>query len=414
MNLRFLKTIAAPVALLAAASMASGQFAQDKFAQDNGCSLYSCSDFPGDQWPTDPVPATSVSIGNPTGITVDPKGNVYIAGPSIVFKLDPSGKLTRIAGNGHNGYSGDGGQARDALLGFPSAVPNDPIDFWDVAGSLASDASGNLYIADFFNSRVRKIASDGVISTVAGEGFAKPFGWTAGVAWMPTRGPRETRRPQDSSTYRPTVGAAGDLYAVGSYDTVWKVDSGGSTRILDNNCGHPEKLGVCVPYGLATDRNGNVYVADSGNSRVLQRSSDGDITVVVGRFCAAHCGSSSGDGGPAASATLSEPYGLAVDAAGNLFIVDTYSNRIRKVSPDGIITTVAGRGPAYGYQYKGGYSGDGGPAIDAELNLPHAVAVDAAGNIYIADTENFRIRKVSVQGIITTVAGNGSWCCAGQ
>jgi hypothetical protein len=102
-------------------------------------------------------------------VAVDNNGNLYIAGPSIVFKVDPSGMLTRIAGNGHNGFSGDGGPATDALLGFPRASANDPIDFWDVVGSLAIDSSGNVYIADFFNNRIRRITSDGTISTVAGD-----------------------------------------------------------------------------------------------------------------------------------------------------------------------------------------------------------------------------------------------------
>jgi sugar lactone lactonase YvrE len=102
---------------------------------------------------------------------------------------------------------------------------------------------------------------------------------------------------------------------------------------------------------------------------------------------------------------------VAADAVGNLYIADTYNNRIRKVSTDGIITTVAGGGPSYSFEYRGGYSGDGGPATDAELNLPHGVAVDADGNIYIADSENYRVRKVDRDGVITTVAGNGLWCC---
>jgi DNA-binding beta-propeller fold protein YncE len=140
---------------------------------------------------------------------------------------------------------------------------------------------------------------------------------------------------------------------------------------------------------------------------------DGNLTVVAG--CTSFlstCSDGLGDGGPATAAMLSDPYGVALDAAGNLYITDTYKNRIRKVSPDGIITAVAGRGPSYGYYYHGGYSGDGGAATDAELNLPHGVAVDPAGNIYIADTQNYVVRKVTPDGIISSVAGNGSWCCS--
>jgi hypothetical protein len=139
-------------------------------APNYGSKFYSYVNFPGDAWPTVPVSATSVSIGNPTGVAVDASGNVYIAGPSIVFKLDSGGMLTRIAGNGRNGYSGDGGLATDALLGFPRAVPNDPIDWGDVMSSPAFDSAGNLYFTDMFNNRVRKVTPDGIITTVAGNG----------------------------------------------------------------------------------------------------------------------------------------------------------------------------------------------------------------------------------------------------
>jgi len=325
-------------------------------------------DFPGETWPGYPVPATSVPIGNPTGLAVDSTGNVYIAGPSIVFKLDPSGMLTRVAGNGHYGFSGDGGPATDALLGFPRGTPYDPIDFDDIVGSLAADSSGNLYIADFFNNRVRKITGDGVISTVAGAGFENPFGWPGGVA-------------VDAQTSQ--------VYAAGTFDTLWQLGPGDPTALMGNNCGHPDVLGLCGPYGVAVDGNENVYVADNLNDRVLKRSPDGNITIFA--------------------TALSGPYGISIDGLGNLYVADTYNNRIVKILPDGTVTTIAGRGPSYGRYYKGGYSGDGGWAIDAELYLPHAVAVDAAGNVYIADSENFRVRKVTPDGIITTVAGNGTW-----
>jgi sugar lactone lactonase YvrE len=298
-------------------------------------------------------------------------GAVYIAGPSIVFKLDASGMLTRIAGSGHYGYSGDGGPARAALLGFPRAVPHDPIDFSDVVGSLATDASGNLYIADFFNNRVRKVTPNGLIFTAAGGGpaFDHTFRWPGGVA----------------------VDSTGTLYVTGVYDGLWQITPDSAiTALIPNDCGRPQQPGVCVPYGVAADARGKVYVADTGNCRIVAISPDGTIAAVAGDERPSHglvftCGFS-GDGGPATTAAMNDPYSVAVDTSGNLYIADTYNNRIRKVAKDGVITTVAGRGPSYGFGYKGGYSGDGGPATDAELNLPHGVAVDAAGAIYIADT----------------------------
>ena len=162
------------------------------------------------------------------------------------------------------------------------------------------------------------------------------------------------------------------------------------------------------PSGVAVDSSGNIYIADQQNNRIRKVDTSGVITTVAGNGTAGY----SGDGGPATSAELDDPSGVAVDASGNLYIADSLNSVIRKVSPSGIITTVAGNGynrlgtgqPAFN---DGGYSGDGGPATTAELNNPYAVAVDASGNLYIADTYNHRIRKVDTSGVITTVAGNG-------
>jgi len=150
-------------------------------------------------------------------------------------------------------------------------------------------------------------------------------------------------------------------------------------------------------YGVAVDSQGNVYVADSGNNRVFLASTNGNISIVAGNGTRGL----SGDGGPAVSASLAAPLGVAVDASGDVFIADSQNSRIRKVSASGIITTFAGLG-SYGFL------GDGGPATSAELAAPSGVAVDASGNLFIADTNNNRIRKVSASGVITTVAGNGT------
>src|SRR5580700_748642 len=148
---------------------------------------------------------------------------------------------------------------------------------------------------------------------------------------------------------------------------------------------------------LAVDGSGNVYVADLNSNMVMQASQSGVVTVVAGNGLAGF----SGDGGPGVHASLDGPQAIALDPSGNLYIADTFNNRIRKLAPNGTITTVAGTG-------KPGYSGDGGAAASASLYLPTGVATDLSGNLYIADYQNKRIRKVTPGGIITTVAGNGA------
>ncbi len=306
---------------------------------------------------------------------------------------------TRIAGNGTNGDSGDGGPAIDAVLGFPRAFADDPIDFWDVVGNLAVDHFGTVYIADSFNNRVRKLTPDGMISAFAGSGQAGNSG-DGGLA--------------TAATFRETTGVAadgaGNVYVVDSNSRVRKVLPSGVIEAIPGlgavwGCAEGPSA-PCVPSSAAVDLSGNLYVADTGACRVQKLSSDGRVTTVAGYPSpgggGARCGNGV-DGVPATDTLLNGPYGVAVDGFGNIYVADTYNNRIRKISVDGIITTVAG----------GGYSGDGGPATSAALNRPHGVAVDAVGNIYIADTENFRVRKVSTDGIITTVAGNGAFCCQG-
>ena len=326
---------------------------------------YTISTVAGGALPAVPQDATAVSIGNPTGIAADSAGNIYFTGPSVVFKLGPGGLLTRVAGNGGGGYSGDGGPARQGQLNFPRAYPYDVIDWDEIVSNLAVDSLGNLYIADTMNDRIRKVDTNGIIMTVPGTEGWQGFG----------------------------VDRNGDVYSV-SRAGIQKFSASGQ---VPTNA-PPAGIGAVRLYS-AFDNAGNLYIADTFRCSVQRVGADGTITLIAGDARPNQYGPCgfSGDGGPATTAALSYPYGVALDAVGNVYIADTGNHRIRKVSPDGIINTVAG----------GGYSGDGGPATDAKLNSPHGVAVDNNGNVYIADTENFRIRKIGSDGIITTVAGNG-------
>ena len=234
--------------------------------------------------------------------------------------------VTTVAG----AYVGDGKPATSAALQNPLYA--------------AMDQAGNLYIADNFAHRIRKVGAGG-ISTVAGTGFG---------------------------------GFSGD---------------GGPASAAR----------IKFPAGVTIDVNQNVIFSDSGNNRIRKISSDGTISTIAGTGQAGF----SGDGGPATSARLNDPYGLAADTAGNLYIADQGNQRIRKIDAAGIIHTVAGTGVA-------GFGGDGGPAISALVNSPHGVGVDTSGNLYIADTENFRVRKVDSAGVITTIAGSGGAGCTGD
>ena len=210
--------------------------------------------------------------------------------------------------------------------------------------SVAVDHAGNIYFADLTNFRVRKVDPSGTITTVAGCGQV-------------------------------TTPCA--LVGLGD--------------------GGPATAPFMGPFDVAVDSAGTLYIADDGHQSIRKVDSSGIITTVAGNGKAGF----SGDGGPATGAALNGPGGIAFDSAGNLYIADLSNNRIRKVDTAGIITTVAGNGV-------NGFSGDGGPATSAALANPHAVAVDSAGNLYIADTNNFRVRKVNSAGIITTFAGTGT------
>jgi sugar lactone lactonase YvrE len=259
---------------------------------------------------------------------------------------------------------------------------------------VAADAAGYIYIADRLNNRIRKVDAAGNMSTVAGNGTG---GYTAdGIA------------ATASALFNPTgiaTDGAGNLYiADKSNNRIRKVAPSGiittiagtGTNGNTGDGGPATNATIANPYGLATDAAGNVYIADQGNNRVRRIDAAGIITAFAGTGTTGF----SGDGGAATGATFRNPYAIACDAAGNVFIADVDNQRIRKVSPTGTISTIAGNGT-------GGYGGDYGPATDAQLYEPIGVAVDATGTIYIADAWNHRIRGVTSVGQITTLAGTG-------
>jgi len=334
--------------------------------------------------PQDNIPATSAQIGPISGIALDPSGNLYIpdyawvpltinglSGAASSFEAGrlrkvSNGIITTIAGSDF--VAGDGGVATGAQLITPSGV--------------AFDNGGNLFVTDSTNNVVRDISS-GFIGTLIGDRAVI----------------RDTGSGPDSSAslLNPTA------VATDSSGNVYIADAA-SERVLEVMKGTFSTLATNVfPIALALDPSGNVYF-NSGNSIV--EYSNGNMTTIAGGTARGYAG----DNGPAISAQFAAPSGLAIDSSGNIYIADTGNQRIRRIS-NGTITTVAGNGTA-------GFSGDNGPATSAQLNLAppfelypgllSGLAVDSAGNLYIADAGNQRIRMVSAAGIISTIAGNGA------
>jgi len=443
--------------------------------------------------------ATSAVLLYPQGVAVDGSGNVYIADCSNnrIRKVSTSGIITTIAGTGVQGSGGDGGAATAAQLNNPYGV--------------AVDATGNVYIADTYNYKIREVNTSGIISTIAGNGTdgytgnggpatAAEFGNIYGIAvsssgniYVPDQNYNVVRLFKVGGNVsvfagNGTLGFSGDgnsatgaeLYypievAVDNSNNVYIADAGNNRvrKVSTSNVittfagngnstysgdgGAATAAGVYYPWGVSTDAAGNVYISDSRDNRIREVNTSGTISTIAGNGTLGF----TGDGGPATAAELNSPSGIAVvstgaimyivdnyrirqvngstistyagggigdsepataaelniappsgnssytvseiatDATGNMYIADFNNNRIRKISSTGIISTVAGNGTV-------GYSGDGGNAIAAELNVPRGVAVDATGNVYIADTKNSAIRKINTSGIISTIAGNGT------
>jgi RHS repeat-associated protein len=320
------------------------------------------------------------------GWTLSVHHTLNLMDPSTLYKGD--GTITKrnvlvidtIAGNGIGGYGGDGGLATEANIYGPYG--------------LTLDSAGSLYFADGFNRRIRKVDSNGIITTIAGNGQSGYSG-DGGLA----------TQAKLNYPYGIALDGNGNLYIADSYNNrIRKVDTNGivttvagTGMTIDNGDGRPaNQANLYRPYGVAIDKDNNLYIAETYNNRIRKVDTSGIITTVAGNGIAGY----SGDGGSAVAARIDHPYGVAVDSIGNLFIADTYNDRIRMVNASGIIITIAGNGMQ-------GYGGDEGPATQASLNNPMGIGVNTVGDLYIADTYNYRIRKVDTSGIITTVAGGG-------
>jgi trimeric autotransporter adhesin len=373
--------------------------------------------------------AAGAQVGNVLGICLDAQGNIYISETNKIREITTDGKIKTIAGTGIAGYNGDNIAATTAQLYMPAG--------------LVIDASGNLYVADQMNFRIRKISPQGTITTALGTGFiANP-----------------TRNATNSSIGIPVslaLDSNGNLYFTDDFfeailkmsGSVLSVVAGDGATWDTPSDGVATAVSLWNPVGLAIDSTGTVYVADSTN-RVRIVTTDGQMRTIAGRF---HF---SGDGGPAAQAVFNQPDDVAIDASGNVFVADGYNFRIRKIAVDGTTSTYSGTGvpnyPAENAQAAGqplGYinsivfdaagnlyvttlskvlkatpngvfttfagngnyadSGDNGPASKASLMNPYALAVDALGNVYVADSDANRVRKISPDGTITAYAGSGA------
>jgi uncharacterized protein (TIGR03437 family) len=390
----------------------------------------------GSDWVGENVPATSSILVQAEGIVTDGAGNIYIsdANNHRVRCVSPNGNIRTIAGNGVAGFAGDGGPASLSQLNSPYG--------------LAIDFAGNLYIADLGNARIRQISPAGIITTIAGSiPLVAPRNIAidgTGAVYISDFGGHKVYKMAADGTVSTVAGTgspgySGDGVAVIemlNYPTALAVDRQGTVYIADSGNHLIRKVsgGIlesiarsALPTGLAFDGAATLYVADHSAGQILEIpllsgtttainvsatdiawGGDGylyvaDMTVArrvnifgMSEVIAGGGSLAEGDGGPAIDALLNHPTGVALDAIGNLYIADKANNRIRRLGLDGTITTLAGTGAA-------GNTGDGGAALLATLNEPSSVAFDSYGNLYIADTGNARLRMVTPGGIITSL-----------
>ncbi|MER5820784.1 RICIN domain-containing protein [Streptomyces mirabilis] len=289
--------------------------------------------------------------------------------------------IRTIAGTGDAGFKGDNKPALSAQLNRPCGV--------------AVDRTGTLYFSDHDNHRVRKITTDGKISTVAGTGVAGDEGDNGPAVSAQLNGPRGVAVDSTGALYI----ADAENHRVRKVTADGKISTvagTGAAGFSDDGCLATDAE-LNYPYGVAVDSTGTLYFSEHDNHLVRKITTDGKIRTVAGTGVAGD----EGDEGPAASAQLNCPYGVAVDSTGALYIADAENHRVRKVTADGKISTVVGTGAA-------DFGGDGGPAASAQLDYPLGVVVDSTGTLYISDHNNHRVRKVTADGKISTVVGTGA------
>jgi sugar lactone lactonase YvrE len=320
----------------------------------------------------------SLVLNEPIGIAIDASGNVYVAnvGDSTVRKITPAGVVLPLAGKPYNSGGADG-TGITARFNCPQGV--------------AVDSNGNVYVADSDNSTIREITPSGVVSTLAGlmnsnacvdgKGSAARFYDPTGVA----------------------VDAGGNIYVADtSNDSIRKITPAGLVGTFagsPGNSGKADGVGSAAlfnsPNGVAVDENGNVYVADTGNNTIRRITPAGVVSTLAG--IAGSTGSADGYG---SVAMFNQPRGVAIDKSGNVYVADSSNSTIRKITPAGVVSTLAGSPGTSG-------SADGiGSA--ANFSYPHGVAVDASGDVYVADTNNRAVRKVTPSGVVSTLAGDGT------
>lgn len=338
--------------------------------------------------PPNNVQATAAALAAPAQIAYDAAGNLYIAdlNDHVIRKVDLAGIVTTVAGTGEQGFAGDGGPATGAQLDSPAGV--------------AVNVAGDIYIADTHNQRIRKV-SGGTITTIAGTGVAGFSGDNGAAASAQLSNP--TALALDSS---------GNLYIADTDNhrirkisgTTITTVAGNGEQAFSGDGASATAAGIDSPNGVAVDAAGKIYIGDTRNQRVRVVDATGMISTLAGNGSKAY----GGDGGAAAGASLARPRGLSVDAQGNIYIADSDNNRIRVIATTGkIISTVAGNGSQ-------GFAGDGGPAVNAILDTPRAPAAQAPGVFAFSDTNNQLVRGVSADGVTHTLGGQNLGTGGGQ